>query len=307
MKNPIRIESYAKINLSLDVTGKRENGMHDVDTVMQLFDLADSVEIEAEEAAENEIVLSCSDHRLPTDEGNLAYRAAKLFLELTGKSAKVKIHIEKNIPIEAGLAGGSGNAAAVILGLNHLLNTDIPLEYLMEMGKKLGSDIPFCLMGQAKGNVFLGENLSESKMATFAARGTGTGVDMEVTPALEAYVLLVKPSVGVPTAEVYRGIDECEIPERPNNKNLVKALAGKDLKEVIPNMINVLENYTLKARPDVEEIKRELSEETDALHVLMSGSGPTVFALFDNPESLESAYRHFEKSYPETYLCKTLY
>ena len=307
MKNPIRIESYAKINLSLDVTGKRENGMHDVDTVMQLLDLADSVEIEAEEAAENEIVLSCSDHRLPTDEGNLAYRAAKLFLELTGKSAKVKIHIEKNIPIEAGLAGGSGNAAAVILGLNHLLNTDIPLEYLMEMGKKLGSDIPFCLMGQAKGNVFLGENLPESEMTAFAARGTGTGVDMEVTPALEAYVLLVKPSQGVPTAEVYRGIDECEIPERPNNEDLVKALAGKDLKEVIPNMINVLENYTLKARPDVAEIKRELSEETDALHVLMSGSGPTVFALFDNPESLESAYRHFEKSYPETYLCKTLY
>ena len=304
MKN-ILIRSFAKINLSIDVKGILPNGYHDVEMIMQQVSLYDSVRISWEpwEKEEREVKVNTNLPYLPTDQRNLAYKAAVLFIqyyEYKIPYGKITIDIKKKIPVAAGLAGGSGNGAAVLLGLNALWGLDLPLSRLLEIGKELGSDVPFCMMGQAKAN-----GLFKEKMAASCGLATGTGTDVKPLKGLDMYVILIKPQIGVSTKEVYEGIDKCKILKHPDNKAILEGLKNKDREKVFSSMANVLEEYTLKRYPVVKEIKDVLEKETDAKKVLMSGSGPTVFAIYDDREkAINSCYQMREKGY-ECYWART--
>ena len=210
------IEARAKINLTLDVTGKREDGYHLVKMVMQSVDLHDDVRVTVVrgEKKPRGIVLSCSLPFLPTDERNLAYRAAELFYKETGTTLETcEIFIEKRIPIAAGLAGGSTDAAAVLRALNQLHDTGLSRDRLCEMGLKLGADVPYCLIG-----------------GTMLAEGIGEKLT-ELSPMQPCYVVLCKPPFAVSTKEVYQEIDSVPLTQRPDTDGMIKALESCDYKE----------------------------------------------------------------------------
>ena len=321
MEKSIKINAYAKINLSLDVGEVMPNGMHPVDMIMQQISLHDEVTISIPESPGKEnapnIIISCDNPNLPADSGNIAYRAAEKMLliakekcnnnnvdqpyhkeenkELTEKNfyanslIAIDIDIKKNIPLAAGLAGGSSNAAAVIHGLNALLEMKLSLSELCEVGAELGSDVPFCILGQAKLNENLPNEIRQDPLATAAARATGTGTTLSPCPPLRAGMLLAKPEIGVSTKDAYLGIDryfqECKTRglkvKRPDNDAFVSALSNHDECAIKDNMINLLENYTLTAYPEVGELKELLKNRCpQSDKILMSGSGPTVYALF---------------------------
>ena len=195
----------------------------------------------------------------------------------------IEIFIKKRIPVAAGMAGGSGNAAAIMHGLNAMWELGLSLEELCEQGAKLGSDIPFCLMAQAKSNKDLPENIRYSNIASTCARARGTGTELSKVRPLKSNILVVTPRLSVSTRTVFTGIDECTISDRPNNDKLCRALRYGDKNTVYSEMINVLEEFTLKEYPEVAELKRFMIETCEgARKVLMSGSGPTVFAIFDS-------------------------
>lgn len=292
MLDSISIGSFAKINLSLDVGAPMPNGMHPVDTIMQLVSMMDIVSIErampeegiAASVEDVEILITCEHPRVPTDETNLAYKAAKVFLEEAVEKKNFKdlpkrllIDIEKNIPVEAGLAGGSGNGAAVLVGLNDLLGIGFSATSLCKMGEKLGSDVPFCVNG------ICCERGYPDSFLSYAVRATGTGTETYACKPLPLYVVTATPHKGMSTREVYEGFDKCNVVKRPNNGKLIEAMEQKDFQGAAEEMINVLELYTLEARPDVKRLKEVMTEIGEgALKVLMSGSGPTVFALFES-------------------------
>lgn len=289
----IHIKSYAKINLSIDMGEVLPSGMHPVDMIMQEITLADDVIVNVKEGRDFSVEIKTNSFEIPVNEENIAHKAAVKMIEtyqelLPGKAEKNKekeicIFIEKRIPVAAGLAGGSGNAAAVIHGLNAIWNLGLSLTELCEMGKGLGSDVPFCIMGQAKKNIFLPENIIGDELSVSCARARGTGTELVPVEPIHAQVIIGKPNIGVSTGEVYKGMDKSEIKSRPNNDVLEAALNRHAYKQAIPQMINVLENYTLTAYPEVRELKTFMEENLEgALTVLMSGSGPSVFALFDS-------------------------
>ncbi len=328
--NSIEIKSYAKINLSLDVLGKRPDGYHEVDMVMQLVDLSDSIRVSVAESGkdndidkdsgkdknrdnEPEIELHITRKDLPTDRGNIAYKAAELmhetFREKSHLPGKIAIEIEKNIPVAAGLAGGSGNGAAVIHALNILWNLKLPLKELKALGAKLGADVPFCISGMAskEANPQLFTYLqNDEKDISTCVRATGTGTELEVLPPLNADIVLSTPPVSVSTAEVYRGIDSITITKKPQTDALIDALKAGSLKEVAKNVDNVLEFFTLKRYDCVMYTKNIASEKTDAEAVLMSGSGPTVFSLYADEGKAKKAFEVMRKENEQTYLCHTL-
>lgn len=294
----VRLKSYGKVNMSLDVTGKRDNGYHDIETVMQKISLFDDVTVSwiKKDCEEVEIILTCDKKYLPTDSRNLAFAAAQImvrkFSSKVGGGA-VKIHIDKHIPVSAGLAGGSGNGAAVIVALNRLWELKLDTKELCILGAELGADVPFCILSQ------------NTRYGCALCKGTGT----ELTPLksrFKAAVLLVKPRFGVSTAEVYQGIDECSINKRPNNAVLTEGI-NKNLKnEIYENMVNVLEEYTLNRYQEVRDIKKIIAEQTSADKVLMTGSGPTVFALFRNVKSAKKACTDMRKKGYLSYWATTL-
>ena len=322
----ININSYAKINLSLDVKGLREDGYHEVETVMQQLDLHDNVLVrwmtaeeltEAEKALDTiQIELSTNRPYLPVDERNLAYKAAALMVQRYGEAflgGKIRIDIKKRIPVAAGLAGGSGNGAAVILALNELWNLNLSLEELCDVGKKLGSDVPFCMMGQAKQNSCLGEKIKKDSMATSCAIGSGTGTELCAVAPLKAYVVLSKPRERVSTAEVYKGIDQ-EIEnamiggtplKHPDGNIMAEALKREDKETIKENMINLLELYTLKKYPAVIETMNEFKKCGTHFKVMMSGSGPTVFAVYFEQAEAKKARERLKRLNRETFLTKT--
>lgn len=269
----IKVKSYGKINLSLDVTAKREDGYHEIQTVMQRISLCDEVTVRwtGTENKEVDIRLTCDKPYLPTDRRNLAFLAAELMIEkAAGKMGGgiIDIHIIKRLPVAAGLAGGSGNGAAVLTALNRLWNMGLSTRELCRTGEKLGADVPFCVLIQ---NTRFG-----------CALCSGTGADLfPLTSKFKKAVLLVKPHFGVSTAEVYKGIDNCIINRRPDSTKLAKALKEGAAEQVYYNMVNVLEEYTLNHYPEVARIKEIIAEETSAGKVMMTGSGPTVYAFFE--------------------------
>ncbi|WFF74061.1 4-(cytidine 5'-diphospho)-2-C-methyl-D-erythritol kinase [Proteiniclasticum sp. QWL-01] len=280
----MKIKAYAKINLTLDVTGKRADGYHLLQMVMQTIDLADDVSVEL---AGEGIALTCNLPYVPVTEKNIAYRAAVRFLEATGIHSGVRIHLEKRIPVAAGLAGGSTDAGAVLTALNGLTGHPLTQEKLLELGLSLGADVPFTMTG--------GTALCE-------------GVGEIITPLPDFcnhWVLLVKPPFGVSTRQVFTDFRLDRVRRHPATQAVQAAIAADDLAGVARHLGNVLENVTLTRHPLLRNLKTELIRR-GALGSLMSGSGPTVFGLFDSEAAARDAYVWFHGKYPETFLVQTL-
>lgn len=310
----INILSFAKINLSIDVTGVLDSGMHSVDMIMHQLSFHDDVRIRFSPEAgaargDVEIQVKTNRYYLPTDERNLAYKAAALLLGEYGSripGGKLRIDIHKRIPVAAGLAGGSGNGAAVLHGLNVLWKLRLDLQRLCELGKMLGSDVPFCIMGQARGNYCLPRSLRKDPLACCCARATGTGADLQPQAAIRKFLVIAKPPMGVSTREVYAGIDHCEIKKRPDNEQLAADLRAGDFTAVSRNCINVLENYTLNAYPKVSRLKKIMESNPKAELSLMSGSGPTVFSCFRSISEAKKECASLRKQGYEAYWTKTI-
>jgi len=279
----IQLKSYAKINLTLDIKGVTDDGMHLVEMVMQQILLCDELALRWTPGADDLVInLKTNRRYLPTDERNLAYKAALVMKEIyggKGLNGRLDINIKKRIPVAAGLAGGSGNGAAVLHGLNSLWGMDLSLKELCDAGARLGSDVPFCVMGQAAECEGLKERFAGDPLASHCALATGTGTDLEPIKGLESHLVLSKPPVSVSTAKAYQGIDSMTIPERPNTEEMIEGLKTKTLPLIEKNMVNVLENYTLKEYPTVVYTKNKMQELCGERAVLMSGSGPSVYGL----------------------------
>ncbi|MDB5083619.1 MAG: 4-(cytidine 5-diphospho)-2-C-methyl-D-erythritol kinase [Bacilli bacterium] len=271
----------AKINLTLDVLYKRPDGYHEVEMIMQTIDLSDHLVFH--ESSGNAILVSCTAPYIPTDERNLAYKAANLLKQHFSIDDGVSIHIDKRIPVSAGLAGGSADAAAALRGLNQLWNLGLSLEELRELGAQLGSDVPFCLEG-----------------GTVLARGRGE-VLTRLTPAPPMWVVLVKPAFAVSTADIYGGLQVNEISSRPNAADMLEAIGACDTVGIAAGLGNVLEQVTFAMYPEVERLKRKMIE-LGGDHTLMSGSGPTVFSLFDRESKAIRLYNALRGFVKEVYI-----
>ena len=282
--NSIQLKSRAKINLSIDVLGKRPDGYHLVEMIMQTIDLFDIIKIFSIE--EDKIIIESNSKDIPLDSKNIVYKAADLIKNHCNIRKGIKIYIEKNIPIAAGMAGGSSNAAAVLVGLNKLWNLNLSKEELKVLGLKLGADVPFCIEGEAS----LAENIGEKL----------TKID---GLSQDAFVLVCKPDLFVSTKEIYKEIDSKIIEKRPNNKLLIKLLKENNIEMLAKNMYNVLEEVTKEKYPVIKEIEKVMME-NDALGSMMSGSGPTVFGLYDNKEQAENCKQILLESFKQVYVVK---
>ena len=280
----MKITAYApaKINLFLDIAGRLDNGYHSLFMVMQSVGLEDIVTVEKSEEAG--IFLTCSDNRLPTDEKNIAYKAAKKFFESINTQPDVKIHIEKHIPFEAGLAGGSTDAAAVLVALNKLYSAELSEYELCRIGLKVGSDVPFCVVG--------GTQLSQN---------TG-GVLSKLAPLKDCFVVLAKPEKGVSTAQAYADADNSYI-YHPDFIRMLDACEKGNFEEICRYSANVFEQVIEVA--ERVEIKEKMRAYGASL-CQMSGSGPTVFGLFEDKEKAEECAKELEKICPDVYVTKSL-
>lgn len=317
----VTIRSYAKINLSIDVGEAQKNGFHDVDMIMQQIAFHDDVDISFvpnsnmknstisemnNEDDRFQIELTTNRNYLPTDGRNLAYRAAELMIRHFGKKKSggmIKINIFKRIPVGAGMAGGSGNGAAVIHGLNFLWNLKLSLKEICNLCEELGSDVPFCALGQAKMNKKLPAKIRNDEMVTCCVRATGRGVNMKKVRGINKAVVVAKPGFSVSTAQVYANIDDAEVKERPNNDRLEQMLNEKS-QGIYEEFINVLENYTLKAYPAVDVLKSKMKKYNPKA-CMMSGSGPTVFAIFDDINDAMALSDSLRKDRYESYWTHT--
>ncbi|OPL08338.1 MAG: hypothetical protein AVO33_11435 [delta proteobacterium ML8_F1] len=280
----ITVEAYAKINLFLDVLRRLESGYHEVDMVMQRVSLKDSLYFEKRPSG-IEIV---SDHPyMPRDRGNLAYQGVlqvKKALNLTGG---VRIRLEKHIPVAAGLAGGSADGAAAIVGMNRLYDLGLSLEEMMALGRPLGADVPFCFL---KG----------------AARARGIGQDLEPVKGLgNVYILLTKPNLSVSTKSVYENLTREDLGRHGDIEGILGALEEDNLYSVSRNLFNILEPVTMRRYPGVLEEKKRMTA-YGAKGVLMSGSGPTIFGLFNREGPARAAYRNFKRFNRQTYLVRPI-
>ncbi|KSU76546.1 4-(cytidine 5'-diphospho)-2-C-methyl-D-erythritol kinase [Fictibacillus enclensis] len=280
----ISIKAPAKINLSLDVLGKREDGYHEVKMIMTTVDLADRVELTLLE--ENKITIESTGGFVPLDQRNLAYQAAMLLKETFGVKKGVGIHISKNIPVAAGLAGGSSDAAATLKGLNELWDLGLTIDEVAVLGAKIGSDVSFCVYG-----------------GTAIATGRGEHIQ-HIKPPPPCWVLLAKPPIGVSTAEVYRKLNVQNI-EHPDIDAMVQAIEGYDYEAICRELGNVLETVTLPLYPEVKQIKDQMHR-LGADGVLMSGSGPTVFGLFQHESRVNRVYNGLRGFCTEVYAVRLL-
>ena len=256
----LKLQAFAKINLALDVLYKRQDGYHQVAMIMQSISLSDTLTLSRQPGG---ITLSANLPELETDDRNLVYRAASLLKETYGLNQGVHIHIDKDIPVAAGLAGGSSDAAAALKGLNQLWGLGLTLDELAGLGAKLGSDVPYCLYG--------GTMLAE-----------GRGELLTPLPALpECWVVLAKPSAHVSTAWVYTNYRNDPSAVKPDLNGMRRSLQEQDLTGVASKLGNVLERVTIPAYPEISRLKTKMLEH-GALASLMSGSGPTVFGLADS-------------------------
>lgn len=262
----IKIQGNAKINLSLDILGKREDGFHEVSMVMQTVGLHDTIVLRKRESG---IALSISVPWLRADENNLAWRAADLLLKETGCRGGVEIELTKRIPVAAGLAGGSTDAAAVLRGVNQLYHLGVSRTKLLELGARLGSDIPFCLLG-----------------GTMLA--TGRGEVLRRFPTLpKTWIVLAKPKISVSTAWAYQHYDAEGAEVHPDNAAIEACIRNHDVRGVASRMANVLESVTVREYEEIDWLKRRMLE-GGAMASMMSGSGPTVFCLVDSREKAQT-------------------
>ncbi|MCQ2509974.1 MAG: 4-(cytidine 5'-diphospho)-2-C-methyl-D-erythritol kinase [Lachnospiraceae bacterium] len=280
----IRLEAMAKINLGLDVLRKRPDGYHDVRMIMQSIDLHDDLELE--EADEPGIHMTCNVKELPTDGSNLVSKAAALLMQEKGIDKGVKLHLTKRIPMAAGMAGGSTDAAATMLGINELFDLGLSRQDLMDRAVKIGADVPYCIMG--------GTALSE-----------GIGEILSPLPAMpDCQILIAKPDIDVSTPFVYRNLKAAELTWHPDIDGMIDALRMQSLEGITDRLGNVLETVTIPAFPVISEIK-ETIRQAGTMGVLMSGSGPTVFGIFNNQENAEKALQIMEESKLAGRVCLT--
>ena len=268
MNRSMELKALAKINLGLDVLGRRENGYHDVRMVMQTIYLYDNVTLNKTEEAGIQLKTNLS--YLPVDENNIAYKAAKMLIEEFNIQEGVEIILDKHIPVAAGMAGGSSNAAAVLVGMNRLFGLGLSQQELKDRGVKLGADVPYCIM-----------------RGTVLAEGIGE-ILTPLAPMPKCFILVAKPGIGVSTKTVYEKLDAKEIEEHPDIDGVIAGLEEGDLKKIATSMGNVLENVTIPDYPIIEDIKNVMKEE-GALNAMMSGSGPTVFGIFDDRKLAKQA------------------
>lgn len=277
--NKIKMKAMAKVNLGLDVLRRRADGYHDVKMIMQTIDLCDQVEISRTDTPGIEIRTNLQD--LPTNSDNLVYKAAELILKEAKAAEKIRekgicISLEKHIPVAAGLAGGSTDAAAVLKGLNEMFELGFSVEELMVLGKKIGADVPYCI----KGGTMLAEGIGEKL----------TGLP----DVPKCTVLLVKPQVQVSTAFVYKNLKLDDAAIHPDIDGQIQAIRDKNLYAMSEKMGNILESVTIPAFPQIQEIKEKMLS-CGAVNAMMSGSGPTVFGIFDDPKKAEAAREQTEK------------
>ncbi len=263
----------AKINLGLDVLRRREDGYHEVKMIMQMVDLYDTLTFESRE--DDEIHIATNSGKLPCDESNLIYKAAMVLFKEVGKKIGVNIYLEKRIPIAAGMAGGSTDAAATFLALNELLGSPLSKEKLQEISVRVGADVPYCIMG--------GTALSE-----------GIGEVLTALPLPpQAHLLIAKPDIDVSTAFVYKNLRLDTIQKHPDIDGMKAAIEHGDLQGIADRMENVLETVTIPAYPIIGKIK-DICKQEGALNALMSGSGPTVFAIYTDLEKAENAAKRIQ-------------
>lgn len=323
MEKSISKKAYAKVNLSLDIVGRREDGYHLVRMVMQSLDIADELDFERLETPEIEVLLNgetgqvsetgsdAKDSgdknlgRVPLDEDNLIYKVARLMLEQhvwkRNPDAGVRITLTKNIPIAAGMAGGSSDAAATFRGMNELFELGLLDQDLMEMGVALGADIPYCIMGGTALSEGIGEVLTQ------------------LPPLPDCYFLVAKPPISVSTGEAYGGYDklisEIEASEDKGKKKVkspdvdgqVDAIYSGNLQGVADRFLNVLEYVTAENHPEIKELERIMLE-GGAINSMMSGSGPTVFGIYDSLKAAETSYRKIvdEKKANQVFITKAV-
>ncbi|MGQ7278608.1 MULTISPECIES: 4-(cytidine 5'-diphospho)-2-C-methyl-D-erythritol kinase [Brevibacillus] len=281
----ISVKAPAKINLTLDVLAKRPDGYHEVEMVMTTVDLADRVDLTLRQ--DGAITLDCSASFVPDDIRNHAYKAAVLLRERYQVRQGVHVYIDKQIPVAAGLAGGSSDAAAALRGLNKLWNLGLSLDELAAIGAEIGSDVPFCVYG-----------------GTALARGRGEQITHLPAPA-PCWVILAKPPIGVSTADVYGQLRVQEIARHPSTEQMIKAIREQDFSLMCRSMGNVLEEVTLAMHPQVRQIK-ELMEQSGADGVLMSGSGPTVFALVQKEAKVHRIYNALRGFVKDVFVARML-
>ncbi len=270
----INLKARAKINTALDVLGKRDDGYHELRMIMQTVNLCDNIFIKKTNTGN--IELKCNLAWMPVDERNLMYKAADLMRNRYSITSGVAMDLTKTIPVAAGLAGGSSDCAAVIIGMNRLFNLSLSQEEMCRLGKELGADVPYCIM---RGTVLaegIGERLTRLK------------------PFPNCFVLLCKPNINVSTATVFKSLDLSKANKRPNIDLMIKNIEKGDLKAISDGMCNVLESVTVNNYPIIADIKAKMLE-MKAIGSMMSGSGPTVFGFYENYETGLAALKEIRR------------
>ncbi|MGN1097304.1 MAG: 4-(cytidine 5'-diphospho)-2-C-methyl-D-erythritol kinase [Clostridia bacterium] len=275
-------KSFAKINLTLDVLGKLENGYHEVKMVMQSVSLFDTITIETSD--NKSIEVSSNLAFLPTGSENLAYKAAEMFYRETGIEGGANISLNKHIPVGAGLAGGSSNCATVLKALNKLYDAGLSTRRLCQMGVELGADVPYCILGGTRLAEGIGERLSPLPRMPYC------------------HILLVKPAFSISTKAVYEKIDNCGDFRRPDTDLVISGLRKKSIETISRGMGNVLEEVSINDYPVLDEVKKQLMF-YGARSAQMSGSGPTVFGIFTDRKKAENAKKQLWGKYKTVYLC----
>lgn len=273
--NDISVKALAKINLGLDVVRKREDGYHEVRMVMQTIHLYDRLEIARNTSGK--ITMQTNLAFLPTNENNLVYKAAKLLVDEFDIKDGIHVDLKKHIPVAAGMAGGSTDAAAVLYGMNQIFELGLSKKDLMERGVKIGADVPYCIM-----------------RGTALAEGIGEELT-QLSPMVKCPVLIAKPQISVSTKFVYENLKLNDKMVHPDIDKLVADIQKKDLKAIASDMGNVLETVTIPEYPIIAEIKEHMMEH-GALNSMMSGSGPTVFGLFEDEATAQKAYEAMKAS-----------
>ena len=272
--NSIRLKARAKINIGLDVLGKREDGYHEVRMVMQTIGIYDRIIIRRTE--EKGIKITTNLSFLPVNENNLVYKAAHMLMEEFNIEHGVDIDLNKFIPVAAGLAGGSSDAASVLYGMNKLFDLELSEEQLMERGVKIGADVPYCIM-----------------RGTALAEGIGEKLT-KLSPMPFCHIVIAKPPINVSTKLVYDNLDVSEDIKHPDIDEIIRAIEDKDVARVARNMGNVLESVTIPLYPIIDKIKQDMLEH-GAVNSMMSGSGPTVFGIFNDEHTASECMNYLKK------------
>ena len=278
--------AYAKLNLTLDILGKREDGYHEMCMVMQSIDLTDTLTVTTQDTPD--LALKCSVPYLPCNESNIAAKAVRRFFEARSENAPgLSIHIDKTIPTCAGMAGGSSDGAAVLRVLRKMYAPDMPQEELEAIGALVGSDVPYCVRG-----------------TTALAQGRGE-ILTDLSPLPDCFFVICKPAFPISTPELFAQVRVKKLTCHPDTKGMIRALESGDLEAVARRVYNVFEDVLPRKYERVFEIKRKLLD-LGAMTASMTGSGPTVFGIFHDEHRAQDAAQALKREFTATYCCKNI-